>query len=285
VRRLRTIPFFGHNRAVSYTVSALIITATTVVLVLVAFLYAYQILDRQRGMSEFEVVKKSFLAFNDALENVAWKPGGSRSTRFTAEYGYLRLYPNANNISISATVNGQPKPLSDGTFPGSTGLIKYWLSTNYVSFDPTYQSYILGNSSSVISGNSDSYGRAVIKQETGWVTITLDYRVRVMRTAVIQVNGTQTNYVDIWVIKLSILTDKTKPMSQQPQWSYIHDFDLTARTLSVRTASKNFINVSNQTTWVSVQIGTAPAQQVPITLVVPGQVVFNVVVADVQVNV
>ncbi|MDH5634791.1 MAG: hypothetical protein OEY30_03080 [Candidatus Bathyarchaeota archaeon] len=286
MRRLKIIPFFKHNRAVSYTVSAIIITATTVALALVAFSYAYQVLEQQRGISEFEVAKKSILAFNDALENVAWKPGATRSTRFTAQYGYMRLYPNANNIIINATVNGVWQPLSTGTtFPGLTGIIEYRLSTEYVSFLPNYESYILGSNSSIISGTDEGYGRAAIRQQTGWVNITLDYRVRAMRTSVIKVNGVDTNYVDIWVIKLVIKTDPTKPLSAQPQWSYIHDFDLQAKSLNVVTVSKSFTNVNNPTTSVSVQIGSAKPQQVPITLQVPGQVVFSVVVAEVQVNV
>ena len=277
MRRLTIFPFLRHNRAVSYTVSAILITAVTVALVLVAFFYAYQVLDRQRGMSEFEIAQKSILAFNDALENVAWKPGAVRSTRFTVQYGYLQLIPNNNSITIRATVNGGWQPLSNGTFPGSTGIIKYWLSTDYVTYGSNYESYILGNSSSIVSSSTDTYGRSAIRQQTGWVTISLDYRVRTMRTAVIDVGGVQTNYVDIWVIKL--------PMLVSSAWSYIHDFDLQAKTLSVRTASYRFNNVSNQTTSVSVQIGSAAAQQVPISLVVPGSVVFNVVVAEVQVNV
>ena len=277
MRRLKTLPFLRHNRAVSYGISAIIITAVTVALVLAAFFYAYQVLDRQRGMSEFEIAQKSILAFNDALENVAWKLGAVRSTRFSIQYGYLQLIPSNNSITLRATVNGAWQSLSNATFPGSTGIIKYWLSTNYVTFDPNYESYILGNSSSVLSGSTESYGRSAIRQQTGWVTITLDYRVRTMRTAVINVAGTDTNYVDIWVIKLSMLVPNA--------WSYIHDFSLQAKTLSVKTASYRFTGVSNQTTSVSVQIGTNPAQQVPITLVVPGSVVYNVVTADVQVNV
>jgi len=255
-------------------------TAVTVALVLAAFVYAYQVLDRQRGQSEWEVAKKSILAFNDALETVAWKSAGAtRSTRFTAQYGYLQLRPNDNNITISATVNGQFKPLSNSTYPGATGIIKYWLSTNYVTFDANYESWILGDSSSVITGSGGSYGRAVIRQEPGMVSISLDYRVRAMRTSVINITGVgaNTNYVDIWVIKLSMLVS-------QP-WSYVYDFDLQARALNVRTASHLFPGVTNQTSVVRVQVGSEPASQVPITLTVPGSVVFNVILAEVQVNV
>jgi len=279
VRRLRTIPFFRNNKAASYTISAMIMTAVTVALVLAAFVYAYQVLERQRGQSEWEVAKKSILAFNDALETVAWKSAGAtRSTRFSVQYGYLQLIPNANNITISAIVNGQFKPLSNTTYPGRTGVIKYCLSTSYVTFDANYESWILGNSSSVITGSGSSYGRAVIRQDPGVVSISLDYRVRAMRTSVINVTGVgaNINYVDIWVIKLPMLVSKP--------WSYVHDFDLQARALSVRTASHWFPSVTNQTSVVKVQIGSGQSQ-VPITLTVPGSVVFNVIVADVQVNV
>ncbi len=280
MRRLTIFPFLRHNRAVSYTISAILITAVTVALVLVAFVYAYQVLDRQRGMSEFEIAQKSILAFNDALENVAWKPGATRSTRFTVQYGYLQLVPSINPITIRATVNGVSQNLSTATFPGSTGIIKYALSTDYVTFGPGYESYILGDNRSVISGSADGYGRSAIRQltGTGLVTITLDYRVRAMLTSVMNVSGVNTNYVDIWVIKLSMLVSK--------EWSYIHDFDLQAKTLSVKTASYRY-DVTDPTSVVSVQIGGVPANTVPITLTISGlsQVVFNVVVAEVQVNV
>ena len=255
----------------------MIMTAVTVALVLAAFVYAYQMLEQQRGVSEWEIARKSILAYNDALENVAWKPGATRSTRFTAQYGYLQLIPNANSITVSATVNGVAQPLSDATYPGMTGTIKYWLSTEYVTFGPDYESYILGNSSSLISSSSDSYGRAVINQQPGMVSMTLDYRVRAMRTSVIDVGGVQTNYVDIWVIKLS--------MPIPSAWSYVNKFDLQAKTLSVTTVSHPFTGVTNQTSVVSVQIGSSLASRVPIALTVPGTVVYNVVVADVQVNV
>lgn len=255
----------------------MIMTAVTVALVLAAFIYAYQMLEQQRGVSEWEIARKSTLAFNDALENVAWKPGATRSTRFTVQYGYLQLIPDAGNITISATVNGEAQSLSNASYPGMTGMIKYWLSTEYVSFDPDYEMYILGNSSSLISSSSDSYGRAVINQQPGMVTMTLDYRVRAMRSAVIDVGGVRTNYVDIWVIKLSMLVPSA--------WSYINEFDLQAKTLSVVTASHRFMGVTDQTSVISVQIGSSPVSQVPIALTVPGTVVYNVVVADVQVNV
>lgn len=245
-------------------------------LVLAAFVYAYQMLNRQRGLSEWEIAQKSILAFNDALETTAWKgAGATRSTRFTAQYGYLQLVPNANTLTISATVNGVFQTLSNATYPGATGFIQYWLSNEYVSFDPNYESWIMGDSSPVITG-SGSCGRAVVRQQPGMVSMTLDYRVRALRTSVINVGGVDTNYVDIYVIKLSTLVTHA--------WSYVGEFDLQAKTLSVRTASYSFSGVSNQTSVVRVQMGSE-AGQVSVGLTVPGAIVFNVMVAEVQVSV
>jgi hypothetical protein len=277
LKRIKAIPFFCNNRALSYAISAVIITGTTVMLVLVASIYAYQIMEQQKGLAEFEAAKKSIIVFNDGLENVAWKTKAVRATRFSIQYGYLQLIPDANSISINATVDGVLTPLSNSTFPGSTGVIKYWIETKYVTFGGNYESYVLGSPSSVVSEGMDSYGRAVIEQQPNWVSITLDYRVRVMRTAVIKVNNVDTNYVDIWVIKVK--------MPVPHAWSYINEFDLKASCDSVQTVSYEIRDVSNQASVVSVRIGDASDYQVPITLVTPGDVVFNVIISEVQVSV
>ena len=97
-----------------------------------------------------------------------------------------------------------------------------------------------------------------------------------MRTSVVDVNGTPVNYVDIWIIKLVAMETVTHP------WSYVHDFNLKARCLGVRTNSTE-TQVLNNTT-ISVQIGsdTSPPENISL---VTGKVVFNVIVAEVQVSV
>ncbi len=275
------IPLLRNNKAVSYTISAIIVTATTIALVLIASIYAYQVLEQQRGAAEFDVAKESLLAFNDALENVAWKTGAVRSSRFVIEYGYLELTPNGtqygNALTVNATVGGNTAML----YSSSTGFVKYFVSTQYVTFGQGYSSYIAGSSSNLIVGSVGSYGRAVVEQsaQSGLVTITLDYRVRAMKTSVITVDGTPVNYVDIWVIKLVTSSTETIP------WSYIHDFDLKARCLGVQTISYKWpTSISSGNATVSVQIGSSVSSSSNISLVA-GEVVFNVIVAEVQVSV
>lgn len=272
MRRLR-IPLLSDNKAVSYTISAMIITATTITLVLVASIYAYQILERQRGVAEFDVAKESILAYNDALENVAWKPQAPRSARFTIEYGFLELMPSYGSLNVNATVGNTTYQL----YSDATGAVRYNIKTNYVTIESGYKSYLIGDESVLVNESTGSYGVAIIEQQENWVSITLFYRIRAMRTSVLNVtiNGTETlvNYVDIWVIKLVI-----------DEWSsYIHDFDLKARCLEVQSTSLGPYDSQNGTATISAKVGNlASSASVPLT---SGKVVFNVIVAEIQVSV
>jgi hypothetical protein len=248
----------------------MIITATTITLVLVASIYAYQILGRQRGIAEFDVAKESIIAFNDALENIAWKQQAARSARFTIEYGHLELIPNIN-IKVNATINNST---SLQLYNSSTGSIRYNIENEYITFGSGYESYLIGNESMLITESTGSFGVAVIEQQTGWVTITLTYRVRAMRTQLVEIDGENVNYVDLWIIKLAISN----------QYSYVHDFDLKARCLRVQTISYGPYTVTqNGTSTITAKIGdTTSSASVPLTA---GKVVFNVRVAEIQVSV
>jgi len=272
MKTLRTT-FLFNKQGVSHAISAVIVTTTIIALVLAASMYAYQVLEQHRATAEFECAKESILAFNDALENVAWKPQAARSTRFTIEYGDLQLIPDATSLIV--TVDGVTDPL----YSNSTGVVKYYIKNRYVNFGEGYESYILGDASILVVGNTESYGRALIKQSSGWVTITLDYRVRAMRTSVIQVDegdeGT-VNYVDIWIVKV-IVGQKS---------SYIHDFDLKVRCLDVKTTTYGPYpeqGTADDCTIIVQLDGSTPISDT-IDLVL-GKVVFNVIVTKVQVTV
>jgi len=266
------LPFLSGKLGVSYTISAVIMTACTIVLVIVASVYAYQVLEQQRGAAEFNIAKKSILAFNDAFENTAWKPKAVQSARFTLNYGQLELIPCTDSLSVNVSV---------GTFSNttqySTGLVRYYTKTNYANFGEGYESYILGDESLLVTGSTESYGRVLIAQSWDCVNITLSYRVRAMRTSVIDINGTLVNYVDIWIIKVVIGAHSF----------YVGDFDLKAKCLSVKTDTPIQCPIElpapvNCT--VTVRFGSETPSSAPISLVA-GEVVFNFVVAEVQVTI
>ena len=275
------IPLLRNNKAVSHAVSAIIITATTITLVLVASIYAYQTLDLQKAAAEFEVAKKSILAFNDALENIAWKLRASRSARFTVNYGQLELMPCDISRGLPLIVNVTDYP--NLSYSNLTGYARYGMETKYVNFGEDYLSYFLGSNRTVSDG-AGSYGRASIAQRLGWVYITLTYGVRVMKTFTSSITqdgiNVRVNNVDIWIIRMDITN-----------WStYIGDFDLSAKCLDIRSEpyagldGNGYDVPDDKQCTITVQLGSDPLDYASIPLD-DGKVVFNFVIATVQTSV
>ncbi|MEM2987839.1 MAG: hypothetical protein QXK26_02205, partial [Candidatus Bathyarchaeia archaeon] len=205
------------NKAVSPAISSVIIAAATLVLVLVAGNYAYQVLERQRGASEFDAVKKSFITFDDAVRDVSFDKLGVRSARFTVNYGIMEVIPadESRGLPLSVTIN----EYSDASYNGYTGYVRYNLSIDYVNLGAGYKAYLFGDNKTVISEASKSSGTALIEQRYKWVSLTLYYRVKLLGTRVVPISGYIVNYVDIFIIKLTAT-----------RWTgLVGDFDLLAR--------------------------------------------------------
>ncbi|MHA1710940.1 MAG: hypothetical protein ACTSUS_02575 [Candidatus Freyarchaeota archaeon] len=219
-------------------------------------------------MAEFECVKDSLLALNDAIENAAWKPEAARSVRFTIKYGHLE-FVSGTTFTVNASVNGDTTP----PYSDTTGFIRYCIQTKYVTFGGGYRSYILGSESLVVNSTSESCGRVLIEQGSGWVNITLSYRALVMRTSYREVEGDMVNYVDIWIIKLTT----------EQHSVYFGDFDLKVKCNSVTTQS-----LSDETLPAdgvcTVNVGfDGESSSVPVELD-PGEVAFNVIIAEIEVG-
>ncbi len=263
-----SISLLRQNKAVSHAISALIITAVTASLVMVVATYAYYILEQQRGGAEFEVAKKSILAFDDALQDAAWKLNASRAARFKIAFGNLLLISDAMNLTVTATIDSSNYTLASI----STGIIKYSISTRYITFGANYTYYVLGDSDLVVTESTESLSRVFIEQESSSANIILNYRTRAMRTSYLNVNGTWVNYVSVWLIK--VVTSST---------SHINDFDLKAKSLSIQT---NTIDPGVSVTGdciISVESGSE-SRSATVSLG-SGKVVFSVIVAEVQVSV
>ncbi|UCG36770.1 MAG: hypothetical protein JSV64_00350 [Candidatus Bathyarchaeota archaeon] len=261
------------KRGVSYAISAVIMTATIVVLVLVTSVYTYQVLENQRGASEFSVAQKSILAFDDALENIAWKVHGSRSARFNIEYGILELMPN-KLLTVNATgFEGAVRSLN-------TSYVKYSIETRYISLGENYTSYILGDSK-LVSNGTGTYGRALVEQRSGWIAVTLSYGVRAMETSTIDVidgnTTTRVTYVDIWIIEVDV-----------DEWSaHISDFDLKARCLEVQTHPTSVYPVDEENRLINITVQLDGESDSTIIQLDDDaeSVVFNFVIATVQLTI
>ena len=257
------------TRAMSPAVSMVIITASTIVMVLIASIYAYQVLERQRGASEFDAVKKSFIAFDDAVHDVALDKRGSRSARFTVSYGVLKLVPNALFLSIN--VDDYPNV----NYNDTVGYVRYEIPTDYVNLGSGYKEYILGDNKTVVTSITEDLCCALIEQESESVHLTLYYRVRIMGPTTVQVNGSTVNYVEILVVKLTAARFSAFKEA---------DFDLTAKNVGITTQSLGPYAVDEDgSVTVTVTLGETTSS---VDIDLNGEyVVFNLVIARVSVSV
>ncbi len=242
-----------------------IITAAVVVLVMVSGSFALQVLERQQASYEFETTQRSILTFDDAVRDIAWDPGGSRSIRFTTNYGNMRLLSGEKSFQIST---------SKFSYTFTTAVIKYYMPSFYLTLGKEHSAYILGNESTVVSSLTDSFGQAIVNQEPGFATIALNYRVRVSQEGPsTKIGSTSVNYVDILVIRLNCINLNIGS----------GNFDLVAKNVGLNTTSYGPYSVGDAST-ISVASDGVPTKSIQLNLEAE-QVMFNLIIADVQVTI
>lgn len=256
-----------NRRGVSPAISMVIITAVTAVLVMVSGMYALQVLQGQRATAEFDAVQKSVLAFDDAVRDIAWEQGGSRSIRFTNSYGNMRLIDSVQSYEI--TLSGFD--YDDTLYEFTTAAVKYQMPYGY-GLTGIESSYILGNESVAISTLTDSLGQVLVREESGLTSINLNYRVRVSEVGSMEVQGTIVNYVYIFVLKLSS-ANSTVGAS---------DFDLVCKNVGLETITRGPFAVNGLNPGVLVTLDGDQSSFIPLND--GNSFIFNIVIADVGVS-
>ena len=255
--------FRKDKRGASPAISMVIITAATVVLVMISGSYGFLILERQKASAEFDVVAKSFLTLDDAIKDIAWDRGGSRSVRFTTSYGAVALLPDSKFSQIQVA----EYPV---TYNLSTGVVKYTVPTNYISFGNGYSSFMTGTDSSVVSSTADSFSQLVANQESGYLTLSLNYRIRVTEEGPYPL----ANYVDILMIRLNC--------TRLPYLT--GEFDIVARNVAVTTIPLGPFPAGGSVATFSVSADEGAENTVSVALNSGLPVIFNLIVADVRVS-
>lgn len=260
--------FRSNKVAASYAISAVVITASTIALVLVASTFAYQTLDQQRGKSEFNLIQKALLNFDDGIRDVAWSLDGSRYTRFAMDYGQLNLFPeNSVDLIVNAKVGTNVVPK---TF--KTGYIQYQIPKRYITFGQREPFYVLGDSKTLITEGTESLGRILVSQDSDLVSADLSYRVRAVETSVVNVGGSITSYVNIWIIKMKIDSYSEN----------VGSLDLTARAQTLETEPSAIYDVPSEG-YCIIQVDFGNQSYEEILSLNGEKVVFNFIVSTVDV--
>ncbi len=264
-KKLSRRQIMKEKKAASPAISMVIITAATVVLVLVAGSFAVTVLDRQQAATEFNALQKSILALDDAVRDVAWKEGASRAVRFAIGRGSFQTISTTKSVEIK--FNGDP--LGD---PIQTSVIKYVMSDSYITLE-SEQSYILGNATPAVSSVSDSLAQVSLAHESGFASISLGYRLRVSNEGSYSVSGMPTNYVNIMIIKL-VCADLS---------AVTGDFDMIAKNTGVTTTSYIFPPHSEGNYEINVYIDEVEQNPAMLIHLTEGRTVFNLIIGEVSV--
>ncbi|MEM3673161.1 MAG: hypothetical protein QW468_02890 [Candidatus Bathyarchaeia archaeon] len=272
VSRPERIKLKRDKNGVSPAISTVIMTAATVVLVLVASQYAYRIMEQNKGAAEFATAKKAMLTLDDSIEYVADKPQTSRSTQFTANYGRIELIPNALNLTMTVNVANNSTSYST-TF----GLIKYSISTAYVNYGGDYREYILGDEKVIVTRGTEDLGQIVVEQKSGLVSVILSYRVYAAKTYETVSLGQNVTYVDVRIIKIEV----------QRASAYAGELDIIARCVDRSAIFSHVFDVPSDgiTATVSAKIGESPMDSWTSAPLRKGIVVFNFIVSVVSISV
>jgi hypothetical protein len=239
-----------------------IITAATIIMVLVSSSYAYSALRHQQASSEFQATQKSIQTFDDVVRDVAWNTASTRAVHFTAQFGFLEV---VGNTTLTASVRNTAI-----SFSNQTAYLRYNMSTTYLTFGDNYQDYFIGDNKSVINDPTQEAGQALISQQGSWLNIQLGYRVRVL----VEPSTTGCSYVDVFITRLDYDTLTT----------HAGDFDLLAKNTGIYTTTFPAINSPPTTCYIDVNLN-GDQGSVPVTLPQGTSVaVFNFIVSNVQVK-
>jgi len=122
LRRLRVI-YDGRTlvkRGVSPVISMVIITATLLVILVIASFFATNLLEIQMQNSEFEQAKTAMLLLDKTIMDVSLRPGAASSVQFNQRSGGIGVYKGG---LINVTISSPSRTLY--TYVNSTYIIKY----------------------------------------------------------------------------------------------------------------------------------------------------------------
>ncbi len=123
-----------NNKAVSPAISTVILTAATVVMILVATSYANDYLNKQMAGNEFNANKQFLLTTGLQIDDIAWTVGRTQTVRYTTTYGAMQYQSLALNYTFEVFDGSVWKLIS----ANATGMILYNMPINDYNLGNNY---------------------------------------------------------------------------------------------------------------------------------------------------
>lgn len=135
-----------NNKAVSPAISTVILTAATVVMILVATSYANDYLNKRMAENEFSANKQFLLTTGLQIDDIAWTIGRTQTVRYTTTYGAMQYQSLALNYTFEVFDGSAWNLLS----ANETGMILYNMPINNYNLGNNYYEHVSTDNSSYV---------------------------------------------------------------------------------------------------------------------------------------
>ncbi len=128
----------------------MIITASVIVLILVAMNYSNGLLSTRMAENEFSTNKQYMRTVGLQIDDVAWTVGRTQEVTYASKFGYIQFQESAVEYTFQVHSTSGWQPLAA---PGETGIIMYNVPADTYSNGNNYFESILSDGSFVQSGS------------------------------------------------------------------------------------------------------------------------------------
>ncbi len=146
-----------NKKAVSPAISSVILTAVTVVLVLVAMNYANGFMGERMAENEFSANKQFMLTTGLQIDDMAWSIGRTQTSRYTTQYGNIQFQSNVLEYTFEVNDGTGWKNVSDV----KTGMIMYTIPIDMYSVGNGYFERLSSSNSSFVQQGPSAPGASV----------------------------------------------------------------------------------------------------------------------------
>ncbi|XHH10126.1 MAG: archaellin/type IV pilin N-terminal domain-containing protein [Candidatus Bathyarchaeia archaeon] len=146
-----------NKKAVSPAISTIILTAVTVVLILVAMNYANGFMSKRLAENEFSANKQFMLTTGLQVDDMAWTIGRTQTSRYTTQYGNVQFQSNVLEYTLEVNDGSGWRNVSTV----KTGMIMFSMPVNMYSVSNGYFERLSSTNSSFIQAGPSAPGTSV----------------------------------------------------------------------------------------------------------------------------
>jgi hypothetical protein len=224
-----------NERAVSPAISTVILTSAIVTLLLVAILFANNVLSARIAENEFSAMKQFMQTVGLQIDDVAWIPGRAQTVRYASKFGHVEFKPSILNYTVYVNKGAEYVYLANF----SVGALMFNMPVNLYTIGNDYHEHIFPSLSRsfIQNGTSAPVARVFVVEKVpmddgSFIRVVAVPTIRMLNSTISAGQGSSTNYTKFYLPVLST------PSGGHPH----HSQSVTLMGKSVRVTTESNVN-------------------------------------------